>query len=247
MYQNLTTNSKSFIKRFSHSKRFEVAIRLLDLRLTDKFLDYGTGDGYVIILLDKMGARPCSITGFEPDDYQYAQLIQNLATMKINARPVSEIEEIKKNKYNKISCLEVLEHFDPATLSLSLDVLNKILEDQGVLIISVPIETGLSGFLKNIIRIIIGQTHDNTNSKTILKSLLGIKIERENSSYIGSHIGFNHKNLEKYLLNHGFQIEEKVYSPLPLVRGFVNSQVFYVLKKHELDFINGQHSKMSKI
>lgn len=66
MYEDLTTNNKYFIKRFSHSKRFEMALQLLDFKTTDKFLDYGTGDCYMIKLLEKTANNlPNSITVFE--------------------------------------------------------------------------------------------------------------------------------------------------------------------------------------
>ena len=52
-YSRLTTSNASFIKRFSHTKRFITAIKILDFKSTDRFLDIGTGDGYFLELVNK--------------------------------------------------------------------------------------------------------------------------------------------------------------------------------------------------
>ena len=39
--------------------------------------------------------------------------------------------------------------------------ISNLLSKKGVCIVSVPIETGFGGFLKNIVRILIGETHEN--------------------------------------------------------------------------------------
>src|SRR3954454_13172518 len=49
-YAALTTASRNPIKRFSHLRRFEIAMRLLALDGSDSIFDYGTGDGYVLAL-----------------------------------------------------------------------------------------------------------------------------------------------------------------------------------------------------
>ena len=51
-----------------------------------------------------------------------------------------------------------------------------LLKPNGVILISVPLEVYLSGFIKIILRILMGQKHENTNLKIILKTLFGIKI-----------------------------------------------------------------------
>jgi hypothetical protein len=112
-----------------------------------------------------------------------------------------------------------------------LNEINSILTDDGYVILSVPIETGLGGFLKNIARILLKQTHSNTSLKNIFKSAFNIKIDRGEEAYISSHIGFDYKKLEKLFKINGFKIISKSFSPLPIFRSVVNSQVFYYLKK----------------
>ena len=109
--------------------------------------------------------------------------------------------------------------------------LSALLENNGKIIISVPIEIGIAGFLKNIIRYFIGQKHEDSTLANIFKSLFGMKILRQENNFINSHIGFNYKNLEKLIYKNNFIIYKKVYSPFTFIGPFINSQVFYVLIK----------------
>jgi cyclopropane fatty-acyl-phospholipid synthase-like methyltransferase len=52
-YSSQTINNKFFIKRTTHLKRFEVTKKLIDLKETDTYLDFGTGNGYLLKLLAK--------------------------------------------------------------------------------------------------------------------------------------------------------------------------------------------------
>ena len=56
MYKDLIVNNRSFLKRFSHSRRFVVAVKLLDVRQSDEILDIGTGDGYMLHKIVAAGA-----------------------------------------------------------------------------------------------------------------------------------------------------------------------------------------------
>ena len=44
-YSNLTNRSNIFIKRFSHSQRFILAVKIIVRLQIKKILDYGSGDG----------------------------------------------------------------------------------------------------------------------------------------------------------------------------------------------------------
>ena len=104
--------------------------------------------------------------------------------------------------------------------------LKKISAKNSKLIISVPIEVGLSSLLKNLARIAISQTHSNTNFFNIIKSLLYLEIERPNKKYNDSHIGFNYLNFIKFLNKENLEVINLSYSPFNFMKGLLNSQVF---------------------
>ena len=230
MYQDLTIGNKSFIKRFSHSKRFEFAIDLLSFSVNDNYLDYGTGDGYMLKMVERSKTAPSLIVGYEPTETQYVQA-SFIFEGSMRPKIYNSTNELCDEGYNKISCLEVLEHLSDKHLVVALFNLYEILSKDGLLVISVPIETGIAGFGKNLIRLALRQAHDGTSFSSVFKSLFGLEVIRPDLDYISSHIGFNHKRLESLFSDAGFYIQNKLYSPFPALGGLANSQIFFCLKK----------------
>ena len=105
-YSQLTTSNTNFIKRFSHSKRFITAIKILNFRSNDKFLDIGTGDGYFLKLVNEKKIK--KIVGYEPDNKMFKILKKNLSYNKNII--LKKYFKKESESFNKISCLEVLEH-----------------------------------------------------------------------------------------------------------------------------------------
>ena len=222
----MTTNSKYFLKRFSHNTRLCIAIRLIRQIAPKSMIDYGAGDGAIFLTDPSFSKEISDLAAFEPVKEQFDQLAAN-------AKNISKAEclNILPNKtYDLVTCFEVLEHFEGAELEQRILELEQLISIEGKLIISVPIETGLSGLAKNLIRILIRQTHGNTSLLTIIMSLFSINISRlkGEGGYINSHIGFNHTTLKKALANRGLRLESKDFSPF---NGFLGrifaSQVFY--------------------
>ena len=226
MHSNHTVNNNSLIKRFSHDKRFRNSIKLLSPQDDDNILDYGTGDGYILNQIYNKN-RYCKITGYEP--FENKELIQNYReheTIKI----INNIKEINE-EFNKISCFEVLEHLTESNQEIELVQMSKLLKKNGIIIVSVPLEKGLSSLFKNTIRISLKQQHSNTNFSTIIKSLFGIKFNRGSNSYISNHIGFYYNDLEIIFKKANLKIEKRIFSPISLFGSILNSQVFYILSK----------------
>jgi len=226
-YESLTTGNRSALKRFSHKKRFEIARELLQIKPGEKILDYGTGDGYMLPLLSEAGAITC---GFEPDPGLAGQAISRL-----HGYPeiviVGDVSALQANSFDKICCLEVMEHLPEPILIEALSQMRRILKVGGVCVISVPIETGFAGLAKNIVRLMLRQTHQKTTLALLWRIFFGLKIERESGvPYISSHVGFNYQELESVFSAHGWKMESRKFSPLPLLKSALNSQVFFVLK-----------------
>lgn len=230
MYKNLTLESNSSLKRFSHSRRFEIAAKLLEIESCDEFLDYGTGDGHFLFLIRAQLKIIKRVVGYEPIDSQFAQLKE--FSEKAYGSEVEIYKDPPKGElFSKISCLEVLEHMTLENQKALLNQIRALMTDDGLFLLSVPIEVGISGLMKNIARILLRQTHPETTVENIIKSTFSMPINRPNQPYIYTHIGFNHKELEKIFIDVGLRIENKYYSPLPLLKNIINSQIFYLLRK----------------
>ena len=221
VYSDYTYNSKNLLVRFSHRKRFLTALNFILKENFKNFLDYGAGDGHFLkeVLKIKTDAE---LVGFEP-------IMNNNDSDKI--KYYSDLSDIKDQKYDIITCFEVLEHFNSNNQKEILENIYNMLNNDGIIIISVPIEVYFPSLIKNLIRIKYTKL-DFKYIKNILKAALAQEIPeiRNENGYITTHLGFNHKKLE-ILFKEYFEIIKKKNSPLEYLPVMFNSQVFYKLKK----------------
>tara|TARA_A100001015_G_C15033978_1_gene734883 strand:- start:1299 stop:2003 length:705 start_codon:yes stop_codon:yes gene_type:complete len=224
-YSRLTTSNKNLIKRFSHSKRFEIASNLIEKYDPKTFLDYGAGDGELVKYL--LNIKKKNIYLFEPNSQMRISLENNLINHKIFLSKIfKDRTEIYQNFFDVISINEVFEHLTFENSIKILKNLKKIGKSDVKLIISVPIEVGLASLFKNSIRIITKQTHEGTNLKNIVKSFFHMNIERPNIDYNNSHIGFNYKYFLNFLDNQNLKIKNLTFSPYNFLGRNLSSQIF---------------------
>lgn len=229
-YAKLTTESPSLLKRFSHAKRFDVALELLAVEPNDEVLDYGTGDGFMLKKL--LSANPRSIVGYEPMESQYEQLENMFGRQEHGKTTIAtDLGCVAPRHFDKICCLEVLEHLPEHDQISALTEIKQLLKSGGVVVVSVPIEVGLSGLLKNFARWIIRQEHANATFINMWRAFFGQKIDRGQEAYITTHIGFDYRDLEKLIISEGYKVKKKRFSPLKGLNGVINSQIFFVLEE----------------
>jgi 2-polyprenyl-3-methyl-5-hydroxy-6-metoxy-1,4-benzoquinol methylase len=229
-YNERTTNSPSKLKRFSHSRRFLFAVRLLNPEARDRILDYGTGDGHLLTLLRETDAR-ASLVGFEPIPEMGEELSAQLNGAQ-SIKIVSDLTFCEPHSFGKIACLEVLEHLQEEDIETALVNMKALLAPGGTLIISVPLEIGPSAIVKNVVRFTLGQAEEDMSVSTLTRSLLGMKVSRKLYGNTYGHMGFDYRRLEKIFLGAGFQIKRKTFSPFPILRSTINSQIYYLLGLH---------------
>jgi 2-polyprenyl-3-methyl-5-hydroxy-6-metoxy-1,4-benzoquinol methylase len=236
MYKNLTIENSNALKRFSHKQRFANALKLINQKEGDVILDYGTGDGYLLTILDAQNIETM-LVGYEPVPYMFAELNKSIEDLNKSHKIIitQSTKNYQNHMFDKVVCFEVLEHLPGSILCESLIEMERLLKNSGEIIISVPIEVGLAGLIKDTIRIIINQKHENLTFPNLVKVLFGIRIDREQIPYISTHIGFNHKDLEKNFSEMNWKIIDKKYSPLNFMGPIINSQVFFVLSPMRKD------------
>ena len=232
-YGTYTYNDPNFIKRGLHRGRFNSALKLINLKKEDRFLDYGCGDGYLLKILAKK-TNSDHLSGYEPYSGMFKQAQNKLKDTKVNI--FNKFDGIKDQKYDKISSLDTCEHLTDEDLNIHFKNINQLLKENGTILITVPVEIGLPAFFKNTYRYIKGKHYDNLNFKNFIKSIFGLRIERkvcqidEGLRYIFSHIGFDHRKFELKLAKF-FQIKKKESRPFPFFKTFFNNTVYYLLKK----------------
>lgn len=231
-YGVYTYNSPSFIRRRTHMLRLKRSVETLNLRDTDSVLDYGAGDGYLATLLNKVSIK--KITCYEPMSVQYDQMKYLLSDFP-NIYKADSIDKISNQSFTRIFCLEVLEHLPEEQLNISLKEIYNLLDKKGKVLITVPCESGVNGFIKNVIKKTIDKNRAYTYKDLWEIAFNKKKVERiikhsDITPYIYEHFGFNNIQFEDYLIANKFKIERKINFPLKSL-SFFSSQVFYVLSK----------------
>ena len=224
--------SAIIFQRFSHSSRFKLSkkIFLMTTKDGDNILDFGTGDGKVF----EYYLQEKSLKMFYGYDISSSMLKEVLPELSEKVNFTNDIKDICQRKYNFISCLETMEHIPDAEVLNILNLLFSILNEKGKLLISVPLESGLSSLLKQIVRILAGQKEKETNLLTILLSLFFLTRFVKRDQRDPGHMWFDFFKLKKSIKSSSFKILKKFYSPFPILKFFFNSQLFYLVGKETL-------------
>jgi|SRR6185437_6883587 len=220
-YSDITYNSKNPLARFAHRQRFKNSIKAINLTNGISILDYGCGDGKFLNELGSLNKdKNLNLVGYEP-------FMEPIEGNKI--RIEKNLADLNNEKFDVVTCFEVLEHFNPTNQYNYLQNMIAHLKSNGLVIVSVPIEIGIPALVKNLRRRTLFKG-EQFSYKNIFKSFLGNPPAefRIKDGYL-DHMGFNYKDLEK-LFKKDFVIVTKTFSPFKFLGSNFNSQVFYELK-----------------
>ena len=213
------------IQKFAHTSRFSFVCSACKTLLPPNasILDYGTADGYIPQLLIS------NIEGIK--DIVAFDLVSTNFPDNINPKILLTTDKhlLNEKTYDLILCLETLEHVPEHMIDQVLLHLSDLTTENTYLLISVPIEIGLSSLVKNIVRLFSNQLENISSPINILYSSIGVTRFIRRSPNNPGHMGFNYKHLESKIDRY-FNIISKSFTPFPLSRGVFNSQVYYVLK-----------------
>ncbi len=226
-YADRTYNNKNPIIRFAHRQRIKKSTQSIALKEHQKILDFGCGDGQFLATLKKHNPNnQIELIGFEP--YQNTKQLNDIVFFNNYDNLKRKFEQ---NKFDIITCFEVLEHFNEKNQIKIINQILPLLKANGLFIISVPIEIGFPSLIKNLIRKVNYPGQEIYSFKNILKAFIHKPVQkyRKNDGYL-PHMGFNHKELEKTLQKF-FIIKTKKFSPFKIFGSTINSQVFYFLLK----------------
>jgi 2-polyprenyl-3-methyl-5-hydroxy-6-metoxy-1,4-benzoquinol methylase len=225
-YSHLTIDSDSAIKRFSHRKRFSLARQLLAVSAGHRVLDYGAGDGYFLRFV--RSSQPAAMmVAYDPSQEMLSQ-IRGADSPRAIDKAVSDVSSMEDHSFDRIACLEVLEHLTEKEQVDTLRQIRRLLADDGLLLVSVPIEIGPSAIAKNVARLIARHPHPGASLLNLIRSAFGMAVARDAARL--SHIGFDHRDLKRLFPRCGLEIEATVCSPWPLLGSLLNSQIFFVLR-----------------
>jgi SAM-dependent methyltransferase len=236
---------KSWLIRWSHQRRFEIALELARPFAGRRIMDYGCGDGTFLAMLMASDHHPCRAVGVEIDPAVVAESRRRFVHYDgLTFTLAKELEmSAHETQYDALFCTEVLEHV--VQVESLMDLFLAFLKPGGVLIISVPVETGLPLAVKQIARRIAGWrglgdyawTSTYTISEFASSLLAGAHqhIPREpavnpdgTASY--GHKGFNWMALRK-AVEQRFTLVQTLGSPVKWLSPHLNSQAWIIASK----------------
>lgn len=236
--------SKDCFVAWSHRRRFETGLRLARRFHGQRVLDYGCGDGTFLALLDATDTKPREAVGAEIDDYQVDDCRRRLGNRPgLRFEPISRLDdEAHRGAYDAVVCMEVLEHV--VDLKTVIDRLWHLLADGGTLLVSVPVETGVSLIVKQLVRRVAGWRgigdYPGTSTYTLREYWTSVFAGRRPhlprptfgsvDAPFHDHKGFNWMALADRL-SLQFTIDRIVASPLPWLGPQLATQVWFVARK----------------
>jgi SAM-dependent methyltransferase len=232
---------------WSHRRRFDVGLGLARRFHGQRILDYGCGDGTFLALLQATDMAPAEAVGAELDDLQVNDCRERLG-QRTGLRFV-RIADLDRGPhlgaYDGVICMEVLEHV--VALDVALDRLWRLLAEDGTLLVSVPVETGLPLLVKQIVRRIAGWRgigdYPGTSPYTLREYCTSVLAGRQphltrvvhggTEAPFHDHKGFNWMALGERL-GRRFEILRVVASPVPWLGPHLATQVWFVARKKRI-------------
>lgn len=236
---------KDRLVAWSHRRRFETGLRLARRFKGQRILDYGCGDGTLLALLNAGSTPPAEAVGAELDEFQISDCRARLGNRPgLSFVPIARLDdEAHHERYDGVVCMEVLEHV--VALDTVIDRLWRLLAENGTLLVSVPVETGLPLLLKQAARRVAGWRgigdYPGTSPYTVREYVRSVfagerphlarTVYGEDGSIpFHDHKGFNWMAL-RARFNERFILERTVASPLAWLGPHLATQVWFELRK----------------
>jgi len=221
-YDQRTLNSPNPIARFAHRKRLNTSIKLTKLITpVGRVLDYGCGTGAFVCEINRENG--IEAVGYEP----------YMKEVKAVDLPIfREYNDVAQSgKFNLITLFETIEHLTQDEFDLFLVQSMDILNENGSILISAPIEIGPALLLKEFNRSIFRHKWpEHGIGELFLAATFGIPGKRAKNVKI-SHKGFDFRKAIRYLETKIYVIRVLKYGPLPIGTWYGNSQIYFTIKR----------------
>ena len=224
-YSEQTYASPYAIVRHAHQARLSVVVDYLLSKQPRRILDYGAGDGQMIVEAISRGLRPESIVAYEPVQQFVDMLRVKLEDHDLNSavEVVTERSQLDTQEFDCIACMEVLEHMPLNERESFYALCEDTLSSEGVAMVAVPVEFGPTLLIKNLGRTLLKGRAPEYSARELLKLSLGSKFydpERfdpsNDATWIQDHRGFDYRLLRDEM-GYRFTIEQQVPTPITWV------------------------------
>jgi SAM-dependent methyltransferase len=232
------------ILSWSHRRRFETALALVSPGGGRPLLDYGCGDGTFLALAHER--FPGSV-GLEVDPGLVRVCTERFGQLgDLRFMLAQESDTLAPGSFGIVLCTEVLEHCPPDAVDVALARMRRLVADDGRVIISVPVETGLPLVVKQAARAVAARRvssdyrHRETyRTREFVRMLApGDRVVVERPVYetefesgipnrYHGHKGFNWRAMRKRV-SETFRVIDTRFSPLSRLGPQFASQAWFV-------------------
>jgi SAM-dependent methyltransferase len=241
---------------WSHGSRFRLGRRLAAPFAGGRLLDYGCGDGAFLATVRDL--FPEAVGADVSEDHLRECRVRFASVPGYSFRHCSELADpAHTGAYALVTCMEVMEHCVPEVARAVIADLRRLVAPTGTALVSVPIETGPSLVVKQLLRRAAGwwglgdyrhtehyrfgefwQMVFATDRSAIDRPVYGADAARGEPGYHG-HKGFNWRALRRQLAG-PFEVCRTSFSPLGWLGGLVSSQAWFACRpRAEPGSING--------
>ena len=226
-YEKQTLDNPNPIARFAHRARFRksAALVLDGLQPGATVFDYGCGQGrFLHELTRSLSSNPehagTKFLGYDP-----------FMTAKFEGYTIfSDLDAVPDDSLDVITSLEVCEHLDDAATARFVRFIAEKLKPDGKVLVTVPIMIGPAVLVKELSRMVLFRRPSDTGLGELFKAAFFCVPPRRAEDIAGSHRGYDWRVTYR-ILSEKFRGEKLMFSPLPFVGGYGNSQAMMVFRK----------------
>jgi SAM-dependent methyltransferase len=205
-----------------------------------RLLDYGCGDGTFIAMVHD-GFAESRGADVEPDQIEACRA--RLGDLPgVTFAMTRDLGASDAGAWTVVTCMEVLEHCLEPERRRIIAELGRLSASRGLIVISVPIETGLSLVGKQFFRAVAGLRgqgdyahRERYSPAEMLRAAAGRPVRRV--QYVGhgstgpfpyyGHKGFDWREVEREIAER-LVITGRMFTPMPWAKALLNSQVWFV-------------------
>jgi SAM-dependent methyltransferase len=235
-YADITIRDRNRIKRWLHARRFNDALAPLKSGGdgTLRILDYGAGNGELVRRAHAVGRFEAWV--YEPAPDLMAEAKQNLAGLD-RLVFVDSLDSVEGCAFDFVFCLEVFEHLPYKESLEAIAAIDRLVKPGGRVLIGVPHELFVPGLVKGLFRMTRRPGEFDARPRNVFAALMGRPPADRPAAEIAPgfnyhfyHLGFDHRVLERRLTVR-FELERRWFSPAPFLGAFLNSEVYFLLRK----------------
>jgi SAM-dependent methyltransferase len=227
---------------WSHGSRFDLARRLVAAGEGGRLLDYGCGDGTFVAMVH---AGFPEARGVDVEPRQIAACRERLGDLPgVSFALTRDLGAADAGAWAVVTCMEVLEHCPESERRRIIAELGRLCAPSGLIVVSVPIETGPSLVGKQFFRAVAGlrgfgdyEHRERYSPLELMRGAAGLAVPRvayEGEGAEGSFSYYGHKGFEwrdvQAEIGERLIIERRTFSPLSWAGSVLNSQVWFICR-----------------